>query len=387
MNTKLIIILCLFYSITLHTPLMGNALELKDSLCTHKIVRDNAGKILSWYKPHNAGEGFGHVINLASGFIKDSIPCEPKTGLKLYYLFCEFEGPEYNKDYHRGTTGRMTLPHNPGCVFSGFTESLAVKYWAYSGDKEYLNIVRDCLDHMLNNGTTLSNWKWANCPYASSSPGEPKYIGSGIWEPGRGDGDFVLEPDKVGEMGYAYLQFYEITEETVYLKAALNCADALAKNIVDGTYNQSPWAFREHAKTGEVVESYCSNVLPAIKLFDELNKIKDQVKLNPKKIKNYSNTRKKAWDWLFSQKGPMKTYMWKGYFEDVLLDTLNENRVQVTPLEVARYIIQNPEYDPYYKQNVPALINWCNGVFGTDGSKGFNAQCEQLWCYQPMGSN
>ncbi len=67
MNTKLIIILCLFYSITLHTPLMVNALELKGSLCTHKIVRDKGGKILhmketlennscTWEKLKNGGE-------------------------------------------------------------------------------------------------------------------------------------------------------------------------------------------------------------------------------------------------------------------------------------------------------------------------------------------
>jgi hypothetical protein len=32
-------------------------------------------------------------------------------------------------------------------------------------------------------------------------------------------------------------------------------------------------------------------------------------------------------------------------------------------MEVARYLIQRPESDPYYEQNVPALIHWCDAVF------------------------
>ena len=43
-----------------------------------------------------------------------------------------------------------------------------------------------------------------------------------------------LEPDKVGELGCAYLQFYEFTLEKKYLQAALHCADALAAHVRPG---------------------------------------------------------------------------------------------------------------------------------------------------------
>ncbi len=367
-----------------HEPLKA---ERPDSLGTHRIVRGSNGEILPWYRPETAGAGYDHVIKLASAFIKDVVPADPGTGLKLYYLFCEFKGPEYNTDFYKGTTGRTTLPHNPACVFAGFTESLAVKYRVYSGDESYLKIVRDCLIHLLKHGTTPSGWKWENCPYASSFPGSPEYSGTGYWEPGRGDGEFVLEPDKVGEMGVAYLQFYEITEDTTFLQAALDCADALAKNVRTGNYNQSPWPFRVHARTGVVTEEYCSNVLPAVKLFDELARIREHVNINAENQEKYKQARDVAWKWLFSRHGPMKTSVWKGYYEDAPSDNANENRVQITPLETARYLIEHPEYDPYYRQNVPALINWCKSVFGTDGSDGYNAQCEQLQCFRPMGSH
>ncbi len=368
----------------------GNPLNkpaLKDSLCTHKIILRTDGKLLSWYQPETEGAGYGQVIELASEFIKNGVPREPETGMELYYLFCEFVGPEANADFYKGTTGRTDLPHNPACVFAGFTESLAVKYRVYSGDETYLEIVRKCLDHMLQYGTTPSDWKWSDCPYASSYPGKTTYYGTSFLEDGRGDGEYVLEPDKVGEMGYAYLQFYEITEEPVYLEAALNCAKALAQNIRSGSYGQSPWPNRVKAENDESLEDYGSNVLPCIKLFDEIIRISSRIEIDQNLFEAFNAARATAWKWLFSIEGPMKTYVWKGYFEDTPIDPENKNRVQITPLELARYLIEHPEYDPYYKEHVPALINWCKSVFGTDGSRGYNAQCEQLICYRPMGSH
>jgi len=357
--------------------------EKPDSICTHPIVRGTDGEILSWYKPETNGAGYDHVVKLASEFLRDVLPSDPKTGLKLYYLFCEIDGPESGKSSYTGRGGS----NNPACVFAGLTEGLAVKYRIYSGDDSYLKIVRDCLDHMIQHGSSPSGWVWGKCPYSSSVNEATEYMGSGHSGNGSGDGQYFLEPDKVGEMGVAYLQFYEITEEPAYLEAALGCADALAKNVREGSYSQSPWPFRVHAGTGAVSEEYCSNVLPPVKLFDELARIQKQAKLSDESIAKYKKARDTAWKWLFSWQGPMKTYVWKSYFEDVQYDAGNENRVQITPMEVARYLIQHPEFDPYYEQDVPALINWCNSVFGTQNALGYNAQCEQLKCMTPMGSH
>jgi hypothetical protein len=352
--------------------------EKADSICSHPIVWSSEGKILSWYNPETEGDGYDHVIKLASEFLRDQLPNDPETGLKLYYLYCEIDGPESGRETYSG----RSAPNNPSCVFAGLTESLAVKYRIYSGDESYLQLVKECLDYMLKNGTSPSSedWVWASSPYSSSSPRDTMYRGSGYWGTGGGDGVLVLEPDKVGEMGVAYLQFFEITEESVYLDAALACADALAKNVREGNYKQSPWPFRVHARTGAVLEEYCSNVLPPIKLFDELFLIQDRLKIANERIDAYKKARQTAWEWLFSWEGPMKTFVWKGYFEDVQFDHENKNRVQITPLEVARYLIQHPEYDSFYKENVPALINWCNSVFGMQNALGYNAQCEQLLC-------
>lgn len=364
---------------------LGNAAnsDKSDSICTHQIVRNADGKLLSWYKPETNGAGYDQVVKLASEFIKNVLPSDPKTGLKLYYLFCEIDGPETGKSSYTGRGGS----NNPACVFAGLTESLAVKYRIYSGDESYSKMIKDCLDYMIQHGSAPSGWAWEKCPYSSATNEATEYTGSGDFGNGGGDGKYFLEPDKVGEMGVAYLQYYEITEDPVYLKAALNCADALAKNVREGSYVQSPWPFRVHARTGAISEEYCSNVLPPVKLFDELARIQSQAQLTDEAIAKYKKARDIAWKWLFSWQGPMKTYVWKAYFEDVEYDAINENRVQVTPMEVARYLIQHPEYDQYYKENVSTLIHWCNSVFGTQAALGYNAQCEQLKCMTPMGSH
>ncbi len=358
--------------------------EKPDSICTHQIVYDDQDKILSWYKPETEGAGYDHVVRLASEFLKNDLPEDPATGKKLYFVICQIDGPETGKESYRQGGGAA---NNPACVFAGFTESLAVKYRVYSGDESYLQLVRECLDHMIQHGSSPSDWKWGNCPYASATNGELEYSGCPNYGDGGGDGKYFLEPDKVGEMGVAYLEFYQITEEPAYLKAALACADALAANVREGNNNQSPWPNRVHARSGAITEEYCSNVLPAVKLFDEIDRMKDQVQISDEVLEKYRNAREMAWKWLFSWDGPMKTYVWKGYFEDVRYDPANRNRVQITPLEVARYLIQHPEYDPFYEQNVPALIHWCNTVFGTHNALGYNAQCEQLFCMTPMGSH
>jgi hypothetical protein len=201
----------------------------------------------------------------------------------------------------------------------------------------------------------------------------------------RGDGLHGIEPDKVGELGIAYLKFYEVTGEKKYLDAAINCADALGKYVrKEADTIKSPWPFRVNARTGVVISEYCSNVIEPIRLFDELMRIEKRISLDGKKAEAYKDARGIAWKWLYSVKGPMKTYIWNAYFEDVQNDPDRVNRNQVTPLETARYLLKHPKLDPNVNENVPALIHWVASVFSTSG---MDAIKEQTWCYEPMGSH
>lgn len=389
------------FTIVISLFLMGSAFGQKkpDSLCTHKVNYDSKGRILPWYKPEIPGAGYDKVITLASEFIKNICPNDPKTGKKLYLLHCSIY-----RDHLSATkfTGSPWL-HNPACVYAGFVQSLVLDYRVYSGDTSYISIVRETLDHLLTKGTTPADWAWPNSPYASSDPGDPIYKGASIydtavtaWNKARGDGSYILEPDKIGEMGVGYLRFYQVTGEKRFLEAAINSADALVKNYRLGDtikkhYHEkndytlrSPWPFRVNAKTGQVIEEYSANMIEPIRLFDELIKAKDKIGLAPEKVKRYTQIRNLVWEWMNSFEGPMKTYVWKGYFEDIRLDDQNTNRVHNIPLEVARHLIKNPEFDSDVDMTVPALMGWVKHTFK---DKNMDAINEQLDCYQPMGSH
>ena len=86
---------------------------------------------------------------------------------------------------------------------------------------------------------------------------------------GRGDGVGFLEPDKIGELGYAYLLFYEVTLEDKYLQAALRCADALAKHAAKAlaASTRTCWA-RSAASPSSRMDS-CGEWIP-MPLFAEM---------------------------------------------------------------------------------------------------------------------
>jgi hypothetical protein len=378
--------------------------QVPDTICGHKVYRDKDAGILGWYKPEIPGATFDKVVRLASEYIKSGCPVEPSSGKEVFFTHCSILRDKANeKEYQAGLTGSK-WPHNPAGLFAGMVKSLAVDFYMYSGDTAYIGKVKSMLDYQLANGTTPANYAWPNCPYSSSDPGDQKFEGSGMFQQKftneniafyrlAGDGKFGMQPDKVGELGYGYLLFYEITNDQKYLEAALNCADALAWHVRDvptewykrvGEPLKSPWPFRVDARTGENLEDYCANVVEPVKLFNELARIKTKISLSNQREKSYFKAKEIAWKWMFSLKGPMKTYIWKGYFEDVFFDGENITRVNNLPLEAARYFIKHPEVNPNFKNDVPALIWFVKSVFGVEN---LPAICEQSGTFFPLGSH
>ncbi|MEI8375821.1 MAG: hypothetical protein WCJ35_23610 [Planctomycetota bacterium] len=364
-----------------------------DTLCGAKVNLDTNGKLLARYEPDTPGAGYVHAVKLAVDFWK-ACPSAPGNHLPLYITRCSIY-----RDGKGGFRGSDWV-HNPACVNAGMVQSLAIDWRNYSGDPSMLDIARQGLDHHLQNGTTPGDWEWAGVPYASSDPGKTTYQGSAKFEGtkkdrGRGDGPFVLEVDKIGDLGMAYLRFYEITGESKYLQAAIRCADALAKHVRKGVHSSrqldmgnislvSPWPFRVRAEKGEIVEDYTSHVVDNLRLLEELVRIKGRISLTAEKAQAYQKTAGMVWKWLYASDGPVKTSIWKGYYEDILLDPINLNRVNNSPMEFARYLIKNPGHDRNIETTVPALIWWVKNTFGEPGMDAIN---EQTMCYKPMGSH
>ncbi len=74
-----------------------------------------------------------------------------------------------------------------------------------------------------------------------------------------------MEPHVVGEDGYAYLRFYEMTGNTKYLHAAIRCAARAGQKLQAGDAENSPWPVRCYARDGKVegpgMGPYSANVV------------------------------------------------------------------------------------------------------------------------------
>jgi hypothetical protein len=226
---------------------------------------------------------------------------------------------------------------------------------------------------------TPADWDWSNVPYASGDPGATKYRGSHLGDSdGTGDGFGVVAPDKIGEMGTAFIKMYEYTGEARYRTAAVNAADALASHVRKGDATHSPWPFRVYGETNQVREQYTAHTIAPIKLFDEL------IRLGLGKVTAYRSARATAWNWMMNY--PMKNNIWSNYFEDVSIQSDRSNHNQLVALEAARYLLEHPRFDRRWKAHVRGIIRWVENTFGAQ-EFGATKIAEQIVFYHHMGSH
>lgn len=317
----------------------------------HEIVLDKQERLEAW-------TSYDRVVRLAMDFVK-TCPVDPANGLPWYLQYsCFWTDPL-----------RPTVwPDNPAGKFAWAVTTL-LKYYPYSGDANHIQIVRTMLDRLWEYRTP-GNFSWPDVPYASAHPGTGVYFGA------RADGEYATEPDKLAQVGRAYIDFYEITGEKKYLEMGIRCAEVLAKTIRPGDEAHSPWPFRVGVREGNIVEEYTAHLVPAVRLFDEMIRLGKG---------DYRSLRKHVWNWI--EKYPLKNNIWKGHFEDIRLDHGNENRDQLSPLETARYILQNKDQFPKWMEIVKGLIDWVKDNLG--GHPFFTAIPihEQKFCFFPMGSH
>jgi hypothetical protein len=309
---------------------------------------DDSRKLLSWSR---AGSPYAHISALAWQALETRFPVQD-NGLETWLGFSRFDPGDF---------AGVAWPHNPAGLYAMLTDS-AVLWYGFSGDQAAVDLVRKALDHQLAHGTTPAEWDWASVPYASAGAGDADYVGADDeWCDfcGRGDGPGVIEPDKVGELGYAYLQLFELTSDERYRDAAIACADALAKHVRDGDDRQSPWPFRVYAQTNVAREEYSSNVTGALMLFDEL------VRLSLGDDDAYRRARGAALDWLL--RVPMTNDAWSGYFEDIeIQNDPSSNPNQHNALRTARWLMAHPDDDPRWRDHVAHLLAWAVDTFGGD---------------------
>ena len=311
------------------------------TLDTHPVAVDSSGKLVSWVTPQD--KAYDRVMYLSWDLLLNKIPIDPANGLKVFYTHC---------DYDAVTLNGYPAPNNAGSKNAMLADAAAM-YYAYSGDRAVIDLVRGLLDHHLAHGMTPANYDWAKVPWSTGAPSSITY-GNDAHIEGVG----VLEPDKIGELGYhGFLRFYELTGDTLYRNAAIDCANALVAHVRVGNATQSPWPFRVHAQTGALGgEDYCADVIAPIRLFDEL------IRLGLGNVAGYQAARQTAWTWLMAY--PMVNNVWTSYFEDIPSQGDLHNMNQYDPGQTARYLLEHPESDANWQAHASALIGWIETRYG-----------------------
>lgn len=310
----------------------------------HSVVTDSDGKILSWLPSQN--QAYDAVTALAWNYLLKQVPDDPSTGQPAY-LSQSYLNPD--------TQAMAGWPNNPAGMHAMLIES-AIEYYKYSGNAAVLAVAQTMANQHLSHGMTLATDNWANVPYASGDAGSLVYRGASYGDStGVGDGAGYLEPDKVAELGYALLLLFEATGNTSYRTAAVDAADALASHVRAGTSTESPWPFRVNAQTGAIREQYTADVISAIELFDELDRLGLAAAA-------HLSARTTAWTWMMAY--PMKNNAWSGYFEDVAVQSDTSNTNQLNAMMVARYLLRHPDKDPDWQAHVRGLISWVESTFG-----------------------
>jgi len=301
------------------------------------VELDTQGKLLPWPMPQDTGYSY------AGYFLSQwTVVWDQYQRQRLPYYFCCF-------DFDRTTFELMPEWHwvNSTGYLRAMMEGFVERLYPYTGDARTLEFLENFVDYELENGRTPKGYAWAEVPYPSANPGSKRYTG---WS---NHGEDYVEPHVVGEDGYGYLRLYEMTGNTKYLRAAILCADALAKNYKAGDEKNSPWPYRCGARdcsltSGPGMFPYSANVVEPIMLLDEL------MRIGQGDTAAYQRVREGAWAWLM--KYPMQNNVWVGYFEDV--QARMENMNNVIPLELARYVLLHPEKDAEWREHARKLIEW-----------------------------
>ena len=326
---------------------LGVAAARAVTLCDHEVVLDGNGRLQPW-------TSYDNVLRYSENFIENCPTTPTVSGNDPWYLVTSKLNPD-------GTY--MANQNCQGSHAYWATQTLT-KYYAYSGDTAAIQPVRKILDRILQYQTPATA-AWANCPITQDNTPDGQYT------------DSYSEPDKMAMVGSAYVAFYKLTGEQKYLNAAVGIANTLAQHVQPGDASHSPLPFRVQVGTGVTTGAYTSDMVAPVRLFGDL------MAVGQTGGGTYQAASDTLWNWVMTY--PMKNNAWSGYYEDVNNNTTNLN--QQVPMETARYILQHPELDPNYKQDVPTLLNWVKQRFGQTERYGATSIREQDECFYEMSSH
>jgi len=249
-----------FFSLLLLCIFTTGFSQQKEILIYHPVRTDKSGKIVPWFND-NPGTSYSHIINLVWNFW-DTMR-KDMNGLP-YYMNHQVWNPQFNDP--RGIGGDQ---------FAMALSSWRL-YYAYSGNERVKANMYFIADYYLTHGLSAANAKWPDLPFPYNM-----FIYSGLYDGDMRAGKDVLQPDKAGSFALELVHLFKISENPLYLQAAVKIANTLSSHIQNGDINYSPLPFkvnphtgsipllRDHEFTGTWIDTtgYTSNWAPTMQLF------------------------------------------------------------------------------------------------------------------------
>ena len=358
-----------FFSLLLLCIFTTGFSQQKEILIYHPVRTDKSGKIVPWFND-NPGTSYSHIINLVWNFW-DTMR-KDMNGLP-YYMNHQVWNPQFNDP--RGIGGDQ---------FAMALSSWRL-YYAYSGNERVKANMYFIADYYLTHGLSAANAKWPDLPFPYNM-----FIYSGLYDGDMRAGKDVLQPDKAGSFALELVHLFKISENPLYLQAAVKIANTLSSYIQNGDINYSPLPFkvnpytgsipllRDHEFTGTWIDTagYTSNWAPTMQLFLDLIELK----------KGETNSYQAGFDTMLSwmKQYPMKENKWGPFFEDV--DWWSET--QINAMTFARFIMEHRQYFPEWKNDVLKIINWSHKNFANDKWKKYGViVTNEQTVYQTPGNS
>jgi hypothetical protein len=316
------------------SPEVGN----RKKLIFHDIRTDAQGRIVPWYAD-DPGTAYDHVLGLLWRYWK-------------YMPNFSSNDPEFHRRY-RATAGvkkyfvfrTLDEPGVGGDQFAMMLSSWSL-YYAYTGDPEVLEDMRNEADMYIANGFSAATTAWPNIPYPCNMTKLAVYDGDLL--AGKG----YTQPDKAGSFGAELVTLYKITSERKYLEAARGIADTLASHVQPGDQDHSPLPYRVHAGTNEVRDAYTSNWTGTLRLLEGL------IALQEGNTDSYRTAHATISKWL--REYPLKTNKWGPFFEDVG----NWSDTEINAGTLAWYILEHPHWDANWRADVRGIQEWVLTTLG-----------------------
>jgi hypothetical protein len=236
----------------------------------------------------------------------------------------------------------------PAIHFPAMIDGLLDAY-RHSGDAALLARARQIADWTIEHSTPAAH-RYPYLPYQCVSEGRlGLHGGKPIEAPGQDDASLV-EPNKCGYVGTAYLRIFRETGIPLYLEVAERIADTLLSTQQPG----GNWLYRVDSRTGQSHgEDYTSAIHFALTFIDELNRISPDG--------SYRAAKDAALRWLLDN--PLATFRWENMFDDTSYLPNYTNTANYDTLFVGRYLLARRHEDARFLPLAEEIFRWVDDNF------------------------